>query len=122
MAEARGRRTRHVVVYLSATEAAVWDTLRGLEVPWGSPPVSRAEWVMTHVLEQLERIEQSLCADWYKDRARAALAAWDAEQERLGPVDETRAHGHPLRPRLSVGPGRTVVDSGRGAARDGDAP
>ncbi len=115
----RGRRTRHVVVYLSATEAAAWDTLRSIQVPFGTSLVSRAEWVMMRVVTGLESIERSLGADCYKDQARAALAALDEEERRLGPVDETRAHGHRPQARAAAGAPHVVVGNGGGRAADG---
>lgn len=95
MSSARGRRTRHVVVYLSDAEAQAWDTLRGLQrgAGWaGTYPPSRAAWVMARVWAELERVGHSPA----QDQAQAANAALDAlslDLDRYGGTFDDAAPG-----------------------------
>lgn len=94
MAQPRGRRTRHVVVYLSPAEADAWDALRALEGGgiFNHPPTSRAVWIMNRVVVELTQLRDE-ASPRYADRADLALRAADDELRRLGLPHDGRSHG-----------------------------
>lgn len=95
MSQVRGRRTRHVAVYLSEAEAAAWDILRDIQrgSGWaGTYPPGRGAWVVDRLIRELDRIAQDPYASG-APRAERALQTIEEEARRLGPPDLERAHG-----------------------------
>jgi hypothetical protein len=103
MSQPRGRRTRHVAVYLSDAEAAAWDQLRDIERGAGEGgfyPPSRAAWIVERVVEELARCSESP-HPFKAEAALRALQALDEESERLGPPDDLRSHGRRPQPTVA---------------------
>ncbi|MGH2874465.1 MAG: hypothetical protein ACRDL5_18655 [Solirubrobacteraceae bacterium] len=92
MSQPRGRRTRHVAVYLSEAEATAWDLLRVAQAGVFEPD-SRAFWVMEHVTRDLEDICDRDGPAHRTEPARRALQMLDEELGRLGELERDRSHG-----------------------------
>lgn len=76
MGRPSGRRTVPVRVFLSPAELEAWEALRE-HLRLVGPPPSRADWVMDHVVHDLE----SYCGH-LSDRCHMALAAFDRDESR----------------------------------------
>jgi hypothetical protein len=86
MAAPGGRRTKHVVFYLSWAEATAFETVRFADSRQAGTDLSRADWLLQVVQDRLRAyVANPECSPSVRQRCVAALQTLDYDRNRPVP-------------------------------------